>query len=352
MKKIGILTSGGDCPGLNAVIRAFVKKSIQNYGYKIIGIEDGFEGLILNRQRELTDADVSGILTEGGTILGTSRANPYAYKGRNVLKKVTDRMKELKLTSLVCIGGDGSLSLSNQLFNDGVPIIGVPKTIDNDIRGTDISFGFSTAVNIATEAVDRLHTTAESHHRVMILEVMGREAGWIALHAGVAGGGDVILLPEIPYNIELIAEEIKKRRKKGKRFTILVVAEGARPEKGKVIHRHVEKDSAGRTRLGGISFILGKQIERLTGIETRNVVLGHLQRGGPTSPLDRILGTELGSKAVDLIVEQSFGYMVGLQNKNFVKVPLSIVAQGPKLVPSSHPLIEAACALGTSFGQR
>jgi phosphofructokinase-like protein len=350
MKRIGILTSGGDCPGLNAVIRAIVKKSVNEYKYEIIGIEDGFEGFIKNRHRKLTDKEVSGILTQGGTILGTSRANPYQYKGNNVSKQVISSIHKLKLSSVVCVGGDGSLSLSYKLFKDGAPMVGVPKTIDNDIQGTDLSFGFSTAVHIATEAVDRLHTTAESHHRVMILEVMGREAGWIALHAGTAGGGDIILLPEIPYDLGIITEEIKKRRRKGKRFTIIVAAEGAKSKNGTILKQNLLKDSEGRVRLGGISFTLGQQIEQLTGIETRNVVLGHLQRGGATSPFDRILGTELGVKALELVVKKNFGYMAALQNKKFVRVPLSLVAKGQKLVPLSHPLIETGRSIGTCFG--
>jgi len=331
MKRIGILTSGGDCPGLNAVIRAVVKKATQDYGYDVIGIEDGFGGLIRNKHRKLTDKNVSGILTLGGTILGTNRLHPD-------IQEAARGFRRLKIDCLVCVGGDGTLRVASHLSKAGVPLVGVPKTIDNDVKGTDITFGFDTAVHIATEGVDRLHTTAESHHRVMILEVMGRRGGWIALYAGLAGGGDIILIPEIPYDIKLVADSIAARRKKGKRFTIVVVAEGAKPRGGNV------------DLTCGISFALGKEIERLTGIETRNVVMGHLQRGGSPSPFDRILGTQLGSHAVDFIVNKQFGHMVGVKKDTFVKVPLAKVAQGQRLVPVNHPLIKTARSLGTCFG--
>ena len=231
-----------------------------------------------------------------------------------------------------------------------MPVVGIPKTIDNDVKGTDITFGFDTAVHIATEGVDRLHTTAESHHRVMILEVMGRRAGWIALHAGLAGGGDIILIPEIPYDMGSIVKGIKERKRKGKRFTIVVVSEGARPKGGDIVVKEMVKDATEPIRLGGISYVLGKEIEKLTDIETRNVVLGHLQRGGSPSPFDRILGTQLGSKAVDFIAQGQFGCMVGVKNDHLVKVPLSKVAQGARQVPLDNTLIKDARALGTCFG--
>ena len=359
INKIGILTNGGDCPGLNAVIRAVVKKATQECGYEVIGIEDGFEGLIHNRHRKLTNDDVSGILTLGGTILGTSnRSNPYKYPVKNgsdfIYKDVSydaiQCLRKLKIDCLVCVGGDGTLGIAHQLAKQGVSVVGIPKTIDNDVRGTDITFGFDTAVHIATEVVDRLHTTAESHHRVMILEVMGRHSGWIALHAGLAGGADTILIPEIPYNIQMVADCIKKRKRKGKRFTILVVSEGAKSKGGDIVIKEIVKDVTEPIRLGGISFVLGKEIETLTGIETRNVVMGHLQRGGSPSPFDRILGTQLGSKAVDFIMNKSFGYMVGVKGNSIVKVPLSKVAGGQRLVPLNHTLIETARSLGTCFG--
>ena len=357
--RIGILTSGGDCPGLNAVIRAVTKKAIHEHGYEVIGIKDGFEGLLFNRHRKLNEGDVSGILTMGGTILGTSnRANPYKYlvesKGNVVYKdfsaKAIENLHKLKIDGLVCIGGDGTLDTVHRLSLQGVPVIGVPKTIDNDVKGTDITFGFDTAVHIATEGVDRLHTTAQSQHRIMILEVMGRSAGWIALYAGLAGGGDIILIPEIPYDLSQVAQHIKNRRKKGKKFTILVTAEGARSSGGKVTVQRMVKDGSEPVRLGGVSFVIGQELEKLTGIETRNVVLGHLQRGGSPSPFDRILGTQLGSKAVDFIARGQFGCMVGVKDDHLVKVPLSKVAQGPRQVPVDHPLIKSARALGTCFG--
>lgn len=358
-KRIGILTSGGDCPGLNAVIRAVVKKSTLEYGYETIGIEDGFEGLIRSKHRKLTSRDVSGILTLGGTILGTSnRANIYKYPvqegGRTVFKDLSKQalkvIHRLKLNCLVCIGGDGTLAVAHGLEQQGIPIVGIPKTIDNDVKGTDITFGFDTAVHIATEGLDRLHTTAQSHHRVMILEVMGRKAGWIALYVGLAGGGDIILIPEIPYKLDSIAESIKKRRREGKRFTLLVVSEGAKPKGGETVIKEMVQDGSEPARLGGVSFVLGKQIEKLTGVETRNVVMGHLQRGGSPSVFDRILGTQLGLKAVDCIVQKHFGCMVGVKGNSFIRVPLSKAAQGQRLVPVDHPLIAMARSLGTCFG--
>lgn len=359
IKRIGVLTSGGDCPGLNAVIRAVVKKTIREAGCEIIGIEDGFEGLIHNRHRRLDEDDVSGILTFGGTILGTSnRANPYRYpvkNGKEIIfedfsSRAIKNLRDLKIDCLVCIGGDGSLGIAYRLSKQGVKVVGIPKTIDNDVYGTDITFGFDTAVDIATEGVDRLHTTAESHHRAMILEVMGRKAGWIALHTGIAGGGDIILLPEIPYDIHAVVKKIKERSRKGKKFTIMVVAEGAKPQGGEITVKEIVKDASEPVRLGGISFILGKEIERLTGIETRNVVMGHLQRGGSPSAFDRILGTQLGSKAVDLIIEGDFGFMVGVHQNHIIKVPLSTVAKGQRQVPLNHPLIKTGSSLGICFG--
>ena len=361
IRRIGILTSGGDCPGLNAVIRAVTKKAIHEYAYEVIGIKDGYEGLLFNRYRKLGEGDVSGILTMGGTILGTTnRANPYKYPvegaGKVAYKdlsaQVIVNLRKLKIDGLVCIGGDGTLDTAHRLFLKGVPVIGVPKTIDNDVKGTDITFGFDTAVHIATEGLDRLHTTAESQHRIMILEVMGRSAGWIALYAGLAGGGDIILIPEIPYDISQIARHIKERHKKGKRFTILVVAEGARPAGGKVTIQRIVKDGSEPIRLGGVSFVIGQELEKMTGIETRNVVMGHLQRGGSPSPFDRILGTQLGAKAVDFITRGDFGCMVGVKNNHLIKVPLSKVAKGQRLVPLDHSLIKDARALGTCFGDR
>ncbi|MGQ9645570.1 MAG: 6-phosphofructokinase [Thermodesulfobacteriota bacterium] len=360
-KRIAILTGGGDCPGINAVIRAVTKKAINEKSMEVIGIEDGYHGMIENRYRPLSYNDVSGILTLGGTILGTSKtANPYHYatrKGerlefRDISKKAIQNIKRLGLTCLVCIGGDGTLGIAYRLFKDGIPVIGLPKTIDNDLKGTEITFGFDSAVTIATEGIDRIHTTAQSHHRVMIVEVMGHRAGWVALHSGAAGGGDIILIPEIPYDIAVVAEKVKERNKKGKRFSIVVVAEGAKPKDGEVVVQRVVKESADPVRLGGIGFVLGEQIEKITGLETRTVVMGHLLRGGPPTPFDRILATGLGSKAVDMAENNEFGYMVGVKRNALTAVPLEEVAKGPKTVPLNHPMIKATRSLGTCFGER
>lgn len=356
---IGILTGGGDCPGLNAVIRAVAKKAMLDYGMEIIGIEDSYEGLIQNRYRKLNYDDVSGILNQGGTILGTSKtANPYRYaikKGDKLIFKDLSRQtirnfKKLKLDCLVCIGGDGTLALSNKLYGDGIPVVGVPKTIDNDLLGTDVTFGFDSAVAVATEGIDRVHTTAQSHHRVMIVEVMGHKAGWIALHAGIAGGGDIILLPEIPYDIDVIAGRVKERHKRGKRFSIVVISEGARPKGGKMVIQRIVKESADPVRLGGIGFVLGSKLEQLTGYEIRTVVMGHLQRGGSPTAYDRVLATRFGTRAMELVANKQFGYMVGIRGDRLVKVSLKNVARGIKTVPRNHELIKAARSVGTCFG--
>jgi len=358
-KRIAVLTGGGDCPGLNAVIRAVAKKAMLEYGMEVIGIEDGYEGVIENRYRTLHYNDVSGILTLGGTILGTSNtANPYrcaVKKGgqlefEDISRKAIRNLKKLGAACLVCIGGDGTLAIAHRLQNDGVAVVGVPKTIDNDLQGTDITFGFDSAVAVATEGIDRVHTTAQSHHRVMIVEVMGRTAGWIALHAGVAGGGDIILIPEIPYDIDVIVSKVSDRARKGKRFSIIVVAEGAKPRGGDVVVQRIVKESTDPVRLGGIGFVLGEQIETRSGIETRVVVLGHLQRGGSPTPFDRVLATSLGAKAVDLITSGECGHMVGVRGGNLVKVSLKDVAKGPRIVPADNPLVAVARSLGTCFG--
>ncbi|MFH0771405.1 MAG: ATP-dependent 6-phosphofructokinase [Candidatus Omnitrophota bacterium] len=358
-KRIAILTAGGDCPGLNAVIRAVAKKAIDECGMEVIGILDGYEGLMCNKHRKLGNGDVSGILTLGGTILGTSNiANPYRCaekkRGKLVFKDLSKtairNIEKLKIDSLVCIGGDGTLSVAHKLFKDGVPVVGVPKTIDNDIIGTDITFGFDTAVWIATEGIDRLHTTAQSHHRVMVVELMGRTAGWIALHSGVAGGGDIILIPEIPYEIKSIVEKVKERHRKGKKFSIVVVSEGAKPKGGDIVIQRIVKESTDPVRLGGIAFVLGHQIEEAASVETRAVVMGHLQRGGSPTPFDRVLATQLGTKAVDIIEEKAFGNMAGVRSNSFIKVPLEDVAKGKRNVPLDCPLIDSARAVGTCFG--
>lgn len=358
-KRIGIITSGGDCPGINAVIRAVVKKLILKYETEIIGIEDGYDGLVNGNSRRISYSDVSGILTAGGTILGTSKkANPYRYAikkdgkmiFRDMSKEAIRNIRSLGLDCMVVIGGDGSLGIAYKLFKDGIPIVGVPKTIDNDILGTDLTFGFDSAVSIATEGIDRLHTTAQSHHRVMVVEVMGHRAGWLALYSGMAGGGDIILIPEIPYDIRVISEKARERSRKGKRFSIVVVAEGARPVGGDIVIRRMVKESSDPIRLGGVGFVLGEQIEKASGLETRTVVLGHLQRGGTPTAFDRVLSTQLGSKAVDMIEKRRFGYMVGIERLRAIEVPLKDVAKGCRTVPVDHPLIRTARDLDTCFG--
>jgi len=358
-KRIAILTGGGDCPGINAVIRAVVKKAILQHRMDVIGVEDGYEGLVESRHRALRYADVSGILTLGGTILGASKtSNPYRYPvtraGKVVLKdysrKAVAEYKRLAADCLVCIGGDGTLGIAHRLMGDGVPVVGIPKTIDNDLRGTDITFGFDSAVAVAAEAIDRIHTTAQSHHRVMIVEVMGHRAGWIALYAGVAGGGDIILIPEIPYDIRSVLAKVRDRNRQGKRFSILVVAEGAKPQGGQAVIQRLVAKSADAVRLGGVSFVLGEQIEKLSGLETRAVVLGHLQRGGTPTSFDRVLATALGAEAVDLVVQGRFGRMVAVRSGAVASVPLETAAGGPRLVSLDHPLLAAARAVGTSFG--
>jgi phosphofructokinase-like protein len=357
--RIGILSGGGDCPGINAVIRAVTRKAILEYNIEVIGILDGYNGVIHNRYRTLHYDDVSGILTIGGTILGTSNtANPYKHSVRkeNTLEfedasqYTINNIKNLNIDCLVCIGGDGTLGIANRLYKDGVPVVGIPKTIDNDLRGTDITFGFDSAVTVATEGIDRLHTTAQSHHRIMIVEVMGRNAGWIALHAGVAGGADIILIPEIPFDINVITEKVKERNRKGKRYSIIVIAEGAKPKGGSVIVQRVVRESPDQIRLGGIGFVLGSQIEESTGLETRTVVMGHLQRSGVPTPFDRVLATRLGCKAVEMIANRKSGYMVGVIGNLLVEVPLEIVALGPRNIPTGDPLIQTARSVETCFG--
>ncbi len=360
-RRIAILTGGGDCPGINAVIRAVAKKAILEEGMEIIGIEDGYDGVVNNKHRKLEYHDFSGILTLGGTILGTSKkANPYRYAihqgDKLVFKDMSaisiENIKQLDIECLVCIGGDGTLGIAYKLFRDGIPVVGVPKTIDNDIIGTDITFGFDSAVWIATEGIDRLHTTAQSHHRIMIVEVMGHNAGWIALHSGIAGGGDIILIPEIPYDLNVIAEKVIDRNRRGKRFSIIIVAEGAKPKGGNIVVQRIVKESSDPIRLGGIGFVLGEQVEKISGIETRTVVMGHLQRGGSPTPADRVLATRLGTEVVDLIKNKRFGNMIGIKKDSFVRVPLKDVAKGVRKIPLNHPLIKCARSVDTCFGDR
>jgi len=320
--RVGILTGGGDAPGLNAVIRAAVRKGIDRYGYEMIGIRRGWAGLLEGDTEPLNLDSVSGILPRGGTILGTSRTNPY--KVENGVEKVKDKAKSLGLDALIAIGGEDTLGVANKLVKDGIKhIVGVPKTIDNDISATDFTFGFDTAVNIVTEAIDRLHTTAESHDRALVVEVMGRHAGWIATYGGMAGGADVILIPEEPFDINEVCKLIQNRHKRGKNFSIVVVAEGALPKDAQeFVTKEQTLDAFGHVKLGGIGDVLSKEIEKRTGFETRAVVLGHIQRGGSPTAFDRVLGTRFGIAAIDLVHDKDFGKMVALHGNKIVGVPL------------------------------
>ncbi|MFT5143823.1 MAG: phosphofructokinase-like protein [Rhodothermales bacterium] len=352
--RVGLLTGGGDAPGLNAVIRAVTKSLILRHDAEVIGIEDGFLGLIEKRIRPLAYEDVSGILTLGGTILGThNKANPFSYfkrGGADVSAAVLNYTKSIGLNALVAIGGDGTMSISSKLQNIGLNIVGVPKTIDNDIAATTRTFGFDTAVSIVTDAVDRLHTTAQSHQRVMIVETMGRYAGWIALHAGVAGGADVILIPEFEYDLDEVVKVCQNRESFGRAFTIIVVAEGAKAQgEALTVSRRVA-DSPDPIRLGGIGVVLQHQLEARIKSEVRTTILGHVQRGGTPTAYDRNLASVFGSYAAKLVEEGAFGQMVALQNGNITSVPLESVANKTRLVPRDSPVLQAALAVGTSFG--
>ncbi len=359
VRRVGVLTGGGDCPGLNAVIRAVAKTAMNVYGAEVVGIRDAFLGFGEGEAVELDYRDVSGILTQGGTILGTSnRHNPFEYpvtrRGKRVFRdqsgKVLANARRWKLDGVVLIGGDGTMNIGHQLARKGLPVVGVPKTIDNDLAETDVTFGFDTAVSIVTEALDRIHTTAMSHHRVMVVETMGRYAGWIALYAGVAGGGDAILIPEMPYDLAKIVEVVEGRSKVGKRFSIVVVAEGARPKKGSMVVERILEDSHDPIRLGGVGAKLARDIEDACGLVTRYTILGHLQRGGTPTAFDRILATRFGHQAMELVARGRFGRMVCLKGQDVASVPMARAVARLKLVPRSHPLIKAARAVGTSFG--
>jgi len=321
MLKVGVLTGGGDCPGLNAVIRAVVRRAMQN-NVKVVGIKNGWKGLVETDTMDLDLGSVSGILPKGGTILGTSRTNPY--KKPEDVRKVIDNYKKLGLDALIAIGGEDTLGVANKLNKEGkgINVVGCPKTIDNDLNATDYTFGFDTAVNIATEAIDRLHTTAESHHRIMVVEVMGRHAGWIAIHSGMASGADVILIPEVKIDLDEVCAILKKRKERGKSFSIVVVAEGAEFKAGQVVLKEEKLDSFGHVRLGGIGEILAAEIEKRTGFETRTTVLGHIQRGGTPSAADRFLATRFGVKAMDLVLARKFGYMASLKGTEVTEVPI------------------------------
>ncbi|MBM3151776.1 MAG: 6-phosphofructokinase [Chloroflexi bacterium] len=358
MRKIGVLTGGGDAPGLNAVIRAVVKTAIQVYGCEVVGARDGYDGFASpGGIIPLGLSDVRGILPRGGTILGTAnRGNPFARKvvrnGVEVVEDVSDEIvdaiHELGLDALVVIGGDGTLHIADELHYKGVPVIGVPKTIDNDISGTEITFGFDTALTIATEAVDRLHTTAEAHHRVMVLELMGRDAGFIALHSGVAGGADVILIPEIPFRFEAIAAKIRQRAERGTYFSIICVSEGARPQGGAQVYSR-SGDAVYVPRLGGVGHLVGGYVEE-QGFEARVTVLGHVQRGGTPTAFDRWLATRYGAAAVRLAAEGGFGQMVSLKNARIESVALKDALAVPKRVDVNGDAVITARGLGIAFG--
>ena len=335
-KRVGILTGGGDCPGLNAVIRAVTRRSLDR-GYDVFGVRDGWRGMVDARFQQLGPREISGILPRGGTILGTTRTNPYKTEGG--VEKVLATLREEKLDALVAIGGEDTLGVAARLYDEHeFPVVGVPKTIDNDLAATDYTFGFDTAVSIATEAIDRLHTTAESHNRVMVVEVMGRHTGWIAVVSGIAGGADVILIPEQPITVEDACDEIRRRHQRGKDFSIVVVSEGyelsyASGERRMVAEEARASDQFGHVKLGGVGDVLGREIEERTGFETRVTVLGHVQRGGSPTPRDRVLATRFGLKAADLVHEQRFGRMAALQGDSIVDVALRDATAHLKTVP-------------------
>jgi ATP-dependent phosphofructokinase / diphosphate-dependent phosphofructokinase len=348
--RVGILTGGGDCQGLNAAIRAVAKTLILENKAEIIGIEDGFLGLIEHRVRALNYNDCSGILSQGGTILGTSnKATPFNYKGTDCSLAVMDYYRELNLDGIVMIGGDGTMSMANDMAKLGMNIVGVPKTIDNDLMCTDRTFGFETAVSIVTEALDRLRTTGHSHKRVMILETMGRYAGWIALYAGVAGGADVILLPEYPYDLDEVVKACKLRASE-QHYSIVVVAEGAKPKGGTISIKQSISDSPDAVRLGGIGEVLKQQLEQQLNAEVRSTSLGHIQRGGSPIASDRIFATNVGRYAADLVRQGNYGQVVVLQQGQLTPVPLAQVANKTKGVTLDDMTLTSAIALGISFG--
>jgi 6-phosphofructokinase 1 len=328
--RIGVLTGGGDCPGLNAVIRAIVRKGDNLGGHEFVGFRYGWAGVLKNETVDLTLESTRGILHRGGTILGSSRTNPYNVDGG--VDQVRAAMEAHGLDALIPIGGEDTLGVAGRLHDDGVNVVGVPKTIDNDLAATDFTFGFQTAVQIATDAIDRLHTTAESHNRVIIVEVMGRHAGWIALYSGLAGGADVVLIPERPFDVDDVCEHIRRRHTAGRTFSIVVVAEGATRTDGDVISDHQETDAFGHVRLGGIAVQLEKEIEARTGFESRMTILGHVQRGGTPLAFDRVLGTRFGVEAMDAVADGDFGKMVALRGTSIERVPLSEALAEPKLV--------------------
>ncbi|MCK5163711.1 MAG: ATP-dependent 6-phosphofructokinase [Desulfobacula sp.] len=362
IQKVGILTGGGDCSGLNAVIRAVTRAAIIQYGAKVMGIEGGFEGLISGQTRELTVKRTKDILTLGGTILGTTnKGNPFEYreldadgsiKTTDYSDKALETFKALKLDCLFVVGGEGTLEIGYKFFKKGIPVVGIPKTIDNDLEKTDYTFGFQTAVQVACDAMDRLQTTGKSHHRVMILEVMGRNAGWIALEAGIAGGAHIILIPEIEYKIENVIKKIQFRKKGGSPFSIIMIAEGAKQKGGDTIKaQEAESRLQGVEKLGGVGFYLARQIENKIDLEVRTTVLGHIQRGGSPNSFDRVLGTRLGSFAVDAAAQGKFGTMVALKTPDIVLVDLKDLAGKVRSVSIDSGLISCAESIGINMGR-
>jgi phosphofructokinase-like protein len=357
-QRIGIVTGGGDAPGLNAVIRAVVKTAVCEFGMSVIGIEDGYEGLLGEMKiRELTAADVRGLLPRGGTMLGTRNRGRFSERNAEgiavnpaaVYNEALRNLEKLGIDGLVVVGGEGTLTIAAEFDRLGVPVLGVPKTIDNDLACTELTFGFATALDIATEALDRLHTTAESHDRVMILEVMGRHAGWIALHSGIAGGADVILIPEIPFSMQSVAEKVRSREEAGSKFSIMVVAEGAREVDHELIYQDAG-DAYYAPRLGGIGVYCRAKLEELTGKETRCVVLGHLQRGGRPNAFDRMLATSFGACAVRALAHGERGVMVALQAADVVTVPIAEAITNTKTIPHNGQMVRTARDTGISFG--
>ncbi len=360
--RLGLLTGGGDCPGLNAVIRAVVKAGVTYFGFELVGIRDSFNGLLSSPYdvEPLARDSVRGILTKGGTILGTTnRGDPFAFPvkqpdGSTVFvdrsEEVLEAMRILELDGLICVGGDGTLRIAKQLEDQGARVVGVPKTIDNDIAATDVTFGFNTAVEVATDAVDRLHSTAESHDRVMVIEVMGRNCGWIALHAGLAGGADCILIPEIPYDIQRVCDKVRRRQAAGRFFSIVVIAEGAFPAGGRQAFIEALPTTGGMPRLGGAGALAAEGITVRTGLETRVTVLGHLLRGGTPSSYDRLLATRFGSAAVELADKGRWGRMVALHGADIASVPLGEAISQQKRVDPEGELVATGRRLGIEFG--
>jgi ATP-dependent phosphofructokinase / diphosphate-dependent phosphofructokinase len=342
--RIGLLTGGGDCPGLNAVIRAVVRKAIDTYDDQLVGFRDGWRGVLEDNFDELSIESTRGILPRGGTILGSSRTNPFARQ--DGVETVREVLASHDLDGLIPIGGEDTLGVANRLQRDGVNVVGVPKTIDNDLGGTDVTFGFNTALQIATDAIDRLHTTAESHNRILVVEVMGRTAGWIALHSGIAGGADVILIPEIPFDIDEVCGLIRRRHQRGRYFSIVVAAEGAAPKEGTMeVARENSVDEFGHPRLGGIGYALEREIEERTGYETRATVLGHVQRGGTPTAFDRVLATRLGLAAIDAVHDGAWGTMAALRGNQIELVQLADAVAEVRHVP-----IEEYESFGALFG--